>query len=123
LRCAIAERCAISGDARMVQRLIANLIDNALKYTPAGGSVDIAVSPNAGGGTVITVQDTGIGISPEDLPRIFERFYRCDQSRSVAGTGLGLSLARAIARAHGGEITVTSRPGAGSVFRVTLPGS
>jgi signal transduction histidine kinase len=113
----------ISGDARMVQRLIANLIDNALKYTPTSGSVDVAVFQGTGDGAVITVQDTGIGISVEDLPRIFERFYRCDQSRSVAGTGLGLSLARAIARAHGGEITVTSQPGKGSVFTVTLPGA
>jgi heavy metal sensor kinase len=123
LHCSVAERCAISGDARMAQRLIANLIDNALKYTPASGSVDVAVFQGTDGGAVITVQDTGIGISVEDLPRIFERFYRCDQSRSVAGTGLGLSLARAIARAHGGEITVTSQLGKGSVFTVTLPGA
>ena len=74
-----------------------------------------------GGSVAITVQDTGIGISAADLPRIFERFYRCDQSRSVAGTGLGLSLARAIARAHGGDISVSSRPGEGATFSVTLP--
>jgi len=69
----------------------------------------------------IAVQDTGIGISARDLPRIFERFYRCDQSRSRAGVGLGLSLARAIARAHGGDIAVASMPERGSTFTVTLP--
>ena len=120
LRCSVPERCVITGDNRMVQRLIANLLDNALKYTPAGGSVEVTVFQNAAG-AVLTVKDTGSGISAGDLPRIFERFYRCDQSRSVAGTGLGLSLARAIARAHGGEITVESRPGEGSAFIVTLP--
>ena len=71
--------------------------------------------------TVISISDTGIGISSSDLPRIFERFYRCDQSRSRSGTGLGLSLARAIARAHGGDITVVSAPDQGSTFTVDLP--
>jgi heavy metal sensor kinase len=120
LRCTVPEPCGIVGDHRMIQRLIANLLDNAVKYTPAGGQVEVTVS-REGGGAVVTVSDTGIGISPADLPRIFDRFYRCDRSRSVAGTGLGLSLARTIARAHGGEITVASRPGEGSVFTVTLP--
>ena len=72
---------------------------------------------------VISVKDTGIGISSSDLPRIFERFYRCDQSRSQAGIGLGLSLARAIARVHGGDITATSTLNQGSTFTVTLPKS
>lgn len=121
LRCAVPEQCRITGDHRMIQRLIANLLDNALKYTPAGGSVDLSVIRTGDGGVTVTLRDTGIGISPADLPRIFDRFYRCDRSRSVAGTGLGLSLARTIARAHGGEITATSEPGKGSVFTVTLP--
>jgi heavy metal sensor kinase len=121
LTCSVPETCPVTGDHRMLQRLIANLLDNALKYTPAGGSVELTVFQNAGS-AALTVRDTGSGISVGDLPRIFERFYRCDQSRSVAGTGLGLSLARAIARAHGGEITVESRPGRGSAFTVTLPG-
>jgi signal transduction histidine kinase len=68
----------------------------------------------------ITVMDTGIGIDVEALPHIFDRFYRCDQSRSQTGVGLGLSLARAIARAHGGDVIVTSRPGSGSTFTITL---
>jgi signal transduction histidine kinase len=69
----------------------------------------------------ISVADTGIGISAQDLPRIFSRFYRCDPSRSAPGAGLGLSLARAIARAHGGDIAVASRPAEGSTFTVMLP--
>jgi len=116
----LPESLAIDGDPRMLQRLLANLLDNAVKYTPAGGSVTVGLE-DRGKQVGITVQDTGIGIAAADLPRIFERFYRCDQSRSVAGTGLGLSLARAIARAHGGEVTAESRPGAGSRFTVTLP--
>jgi signal transduction histidine kinase len=120
LACSVPETCPVTGDHRMLRRLIANLLDNALKYTQAGGSVELTVFQNAGS-AALTVRDTGSGISAGDLPRIFERFYRCDQSRSVAGTGLGLSLARAIARAHGGEITVESRPGRGSAFTVTLP--
>jgi signal transduction histidine kinase len=105
----------------MIQRLLSNLLDNAVKYTPAGGSVKVALSQTAGRGTTLVVRDTGSGISADDLPRIFERFYRGDRSRSESGAGLGLSLARAIARAHGGDIAVESRVHEGSVFAVTLP--
>ena len=105
----------------MIQRMLANLLDNAIKYTPSGGTVTVSVSENEKKDLVATVRDTGIGISESDLPRIFERFYRCDQSRSKPGIGLGLSLARAIARAHQGEITVTSRLNQGSTFTITLP--
>ena len=107
----------------MIQRMFANLLDNAIKYTPAGGTVSVSVSENEKKDLVATVKDTGIGIAESDLPRIFDRFYRCDQSRSKPGIGLGLSLARAIARAHHGEITVTSRPNEGSTFTITLPKS
>ena len=86
----------------MIQRMLSNLLDNAIKYTPSGGSVTVSLEEQSGT-PGISVKDTGIGISAERLPRIFERFYRCDQSRSQAGIGLGLSLARAIARAHGGR--------------------
>lgn len=116
----LPEALAMDGDPRMLRRLLANLLDNAVKYTPAGGRVSVGLTAREGVAEV-TVADTGSGIGAADLPRIFERFYRCDQSRSVAGTGLGLSLARAIARAHGGEIAAASRPGAGSRFTVTLP--
>jgi heavy metal sensor kinase len=121
LACAVPEECFVQGDARMLQRMLANLLDNAIKYTPAGGRIETSIRKDANGGVVLTVKDTGIGIAPEDLPHIFERFYRGDQSRSESGTGLGLSLARAIARAHGGDITVTSTPREGSVFTVTIP--
>jgi signal transduction histidine kinase len=123
LTCNVPERCVIAVDARMIQRLLSNLLDNAIKYTSAGGRVDVSLSQVEGWGATLTVKDTGIGISAGDLPRIFERFYRGDQSRSKAGTGLGLSLARAIARAHGGDITVESRRHEGSLFAVTLPSS
>ena len=106
----------------MIQRLLSNLLDNAIKYTPSGGSVTVSLEEQEEN-LVIIVKDTGIGISPSDLPRIFERFYRCDQSRSLEGIGLGLSLARAIARAHGGDIMAVSEPNAGSTFRVILPKS
>ena len=111
---------SISGDNRLIQRMIANLLDNAIKYTPAGGSIEMTVN-TVNDAATITVKDTGVGISEKDIPRIFERFYRCDPSRSEAGIGLGLSFARAIARAHGGDITVTSQPAQGSTFTIILP--
>jgi heavy metal sensor kinase len=120
LSCSAPAVINISGDARMMQRLLANLLDNAIKYTPSEGTVTVAITENATQ-VFISFKDTGCGISPDDLPRIFERFYRCDQSRSQAGIGLGLSLARAIARAHGGDITAESIPNQGSTFIVTLP--
>lgn len=89
------------------------------EYTPSGCAVTVSLGEKDEY-RVISVADTGIGISPGDLPRIFERFYRCDQSRSQEGIGLGLSLARAIARAHGGDITASSLPNQGSTFTVTL---
>jgi len=111
----------VLGDQRLIQRMIANLIDNAIKYTADGGKISVAIHEQNNHFVAITVKDTGIGISDQDLPRIFERFYRCDPSRSKAGIGLGLSFARAVARAHGGDITVTSRPDQGSTFIATLP--
>jgi signal transduction histidine kinase len=121
LSCIVPDNMRLSGDSRMIQRMLANLLDNAIKYTPPGGRVDISASTTAAGQVVISVADTGIGIAANDQPRVFERFYRGDQSRSASGIGLGLSLARAIARAHGGDITVKSAPGAGSTFTAALP--
>ena len=121
LVCTVPENYHIEGDVRMIQRMIANLLDNAIKYTPQGGSVRIAVHPDAEKNVVVSVRDSGIGIHAKDLDHIFERFYRCDQSRSEAGIGLGLSLAKTIARAHGGDITAVSNPGTGSTFTVFLP--
>jgi signal transduction histidine kinase len=120
VRCNQPDGIHLNGNTPMIQRMFSNLLDNAIKYTPPGGMVDINVSESQSQ-VVVAVKDTGVGISAHDLPHIYERFYRCDQSRSLAGIGLGLSLARAIARAHGGDITVVSTPNEGSTFTVTLP--
>ncbi len=122
LSCGAPGGIRMVGDASMIQRMLSNLLDNAIKYTPSGGTVTVSLSEKDAQ-VWLSVKDTGCGISPSDLPRIFERFYRCDQSRSKPGIGLGLSLARAIARAHGGDITATSIPSQGSTFTITLPKS
>jgi signal transduction histidine kinase len=112
----------VNGDAQSLRRLVLILIDNAVKYTPHGGSVSLTIR-STGDHAEIEVLDTGIGISEADLPHIFERFYRADKARSrdQGGTGLGLSIGRWIARAHGGEIRVESSVGVGSSFMVSLP--
>jgi len=122
LHCDTPERISFYGDVSILQRMLSNLLDNSIKYTQPGGEVKVVVAENEKHGVLISVSDTGIGVTAPELPRIFERFYRGDRSRSQTGTGLGLSLARAIARAHGGDITVTSAPGQGSTFTVSLPG-
>jgi signal transduction histidine kinase len=138
------------GDEPRLRQLLLNLVDNAVKYTPQGGRVTLALRqagegpneralpqsqvspdppipsspvPSASGWAEIVVNDTGVGIPPEALPRIFERFYRVDDARSreAGGTGLGLCIARTIAEAHGGRIEVESEPGVGSTFTVRLP--
>ncbi len=120
LTAVLPSECVVQGESRKLQRLLANLLDNALKYTPYEGAVTVSlVAQN--GQVVLSVQDTGIGISPRDLPYVFNRFYRCDRSRGQDGTGLGLSLVKAIVRAHGGQVTVASQPDTGSVFTVTFP--
>ena len=121
LTCNILSNFKMLGDNRLIQRMIANLLDNAIKYTPAAGRIDVTLNAEDHQAVTLTVKDTGIGISEEDRARIFERFYRCDPSRSEAGIGLGLSFARAIARAHGGDITVASKVDQGSVFTISLP--
>jgi heavy metal sensor kinase len=113
------ERLEMAGDVRLIQRMLGNLLDNAIKYTPEGGAVDVAACANPDHSISIVVKDSGIGISDKDLPHIFERFYRGDPSRSLAGAGLGLSFTRAVAHAHGGDVTVRSSP-AGSTFTVTF---
>ncbi|MBN2569606.1 MAG: HAMP domain-containing protein [Deltaproteobacteria bacterium] len=111
---------SFTGDVGKIQRMISNLIDNAIKYTSGGGSVRVSLEGDHDGRIRLRVRDDGVGIDEKNLPHIFERFYRCDHSRSEEGTGLGLSLARAIARAHGGDITAESRTSEGSTFTVTL---
>lgn len=110
----------VPGDAARLQRVVSNLLDNALKYTPPGESVVLTVSSTPSG-VLISVADTGVGISGKDLPHIFERFYRADPGRSLPGNGLGLSLVHALVGLHGGEIRAESAPGKGSTFTVWLP--
>ena len=110
------------GDARLLRRLISNLLDNAIRYTPSGGQVEVRLE-TAAAEARLTIADTGIGIPAESLDEIFERFYRVDKSRSRAegGFGLGLSIVKWITDAHRGRIEVVSKPGHGSVFTVLLP--
>jgi heavy metal sensor kinase len=114
--------CLMLGDSQRLRRLMLILIDNAIKYTPAGGVVSVTMTADAAA-AVIEVRDTGVGIPQDSIPRIFERFFRVssDRSRSSGGAGLGLSIAQWIATAHRGAITVESSVGEGSVFRVRLP--
>ena len=113
------DHCIVRADRSRVQRIVGNLLDNALKFTGAGGTVTLRVTAD-GNWVTLDVQDTGIGVQPVQLPRIFERFFRGDGSRSGLGNGLGLSLARAFARAHGGDLTAVSTLGKGSVFTLRL---
>ncbi len=111
-----------AGDEFGFRQVLTNLLDNALKYTSEGGDVTISIEA-AGGFLQVNVADTGIGISPSDIPRIFERFYRVDKARSreAGGTGLGLSIVKHIVQAHGGRVWVESELGSGSVFSFTIP--
>lgn len=116
----LPEKLPVTTERRKLQRVVSNLLDNAIKYTDEGGSVRIAAASD-GKDVRIILEDTGIGISEADLPHIFERFYRCDRSRSQGGGGLGLSLARALTRSMQGSIEAESTPGRGSRFTVILP--
>ncbi len=112
----------VDGDPRRLEQVAVNLLSNALRYTDAGGSVLVTAGPD-GDRAELEVRDTGIGIAPEDLPRVFTRFWRGEKSRSreTGGAGIGLSIVKELVQAHGGEVTVESVPGEGSVFRVSLP--
>ncbi len=113
---------SVHADGSRLRRLLANLVSNALRYTPSGGRIVLSVRED-GPWAILAVEDTGGGIPAEALPHIFERFYRVDRSRSRSegGTGLGLSISQAIARAHGGRIDVESEVGRGTTFLVRLP--
>ena len=117
------DECApIQGDETWLKQLLLNLLDNAIHHTPLGGRVTLSLRA-APGGAVVQITDTGAGIAPEHLPRIFERFYRADEARSRAtgGAGLGLAICRWIASAHGGTLVIESEPGVGTSVRVWLP--
>jgi two-component system, OmpR family, sensor kinase len=111
-------------DRHRIREMLLNMVTNAIKYTPQGGTIALTLEEDADGVT-FTVRDSGIGIAAGDLPHIFERFWRADQARSRTGarpgTGLGLAITKWVAEAHGGTITVQSRPGRGSIFTVRLP--
>ena len=116
---------AVPGNADALERLLRNLLENAIKYNRAGGRVLVRLR-RRGEHAVLEVTDTGIGIPPEALPRVFERFYRVDPSRArqqggIGSTGLGLAIVKHVAQSHGGRVEVESEPGRGSTFRVTLP--
>jgi signal transduction histidine kinase len=109
----------VSGDRVRLEQAAANLIDNAVKYTPREGRVTVWTG-REGSRAVLRVSDTGPGIPADEQPRVFDRLFRGDRSRAERGLGLGLSLVKAIAEAHGGSIAVESEPGAGAVFTLTL---
>jgi signal transduction histidine kinase len=120
------EPLTVEGDAPRLRQLLLNLVENAIKYTTVGGTVELSLVSEQGN-AVVTVKDTGMGIAAADLPFIFERFWRADRSRSRGsgrgGTGLGLAISQYIAQAHGGTLTAQSRLGRGSTFTLTLPGA
>jgi two-component system, OmpR family, phosphate regulon sensor histidine kinase PhoR len=120
----------VAADSKQIARVLVNLVHNAIKFTPSGGSVMVGTLLQPGGRSQrFFVRDTGVGIRPEELPRIFERFYKADRARSKAdfigpgggGSGLGLAIARHVVEAHGGRIKAESTPGSGSTFTFTLP--
>jgi two-component system phosphate regulon sensor histidine kinase PhoR len=120
----------VAADSKQISRALVNLVHNAIKFTPSGGRITIGTAPEAGKAVQrFFVRDTGVGIPPEELPRVFERFYKTSRSRSKTdfigpgggGTGLGLAIAQQVVEAHGGHISATSTPGQGSVFTFTLP--
>lgn len=117
-----AQNTTINGDKDMIKQLMRILLDNAIKYTPAGGSITLGVKKE-GRNCVLTVSDTGAGISADELTKVFERFYRCDDARrsQTSGHGLGLSIARIIVSAHKGKLKVRSKVGVGTTFSVLLP--
>ena len=110
----------VSGDRVSLERAIVNLINNAIKFTPEGGAVRVLAGQD-GAGVTIEVADNGAGIEPQDLPRVFERFYKADRARRAGGTGLGLAVVKHTAEAHGGRVEAESRLGEGSTFRIWLP--
>jgi signal transduction histidine kinase len=116
-----AEACEVTADAAKVHDIVRNLVENASKYSPDGAEVRVAAvrQDNA---LTLTVADSGPGIPPADLSRVFERFYQVDKSRATGGTGLGLAIVKHLVDLHGGTVTAANRPEGGAVFTVRLPG-
>jgi len=120
LAVSVPDNLVVRADRDRLRQALANLVDNAVKYTPTGGRVDVEAR-QVNGTVSISVKDTGAGIPEHEIPRIWDRLYRGDQSRTTRGLGLGLSLVRASVEAQGGTVTVDSQPGRGSTFTITLP--
>jgi len=122
IRCQSPDKVIVQGDRARVKQVIVNLLDNAVKFTPAGGRIDVSVI-RSNGKAVLEVADNGIGISSEALPHLFERFYRVDKARSreLGGAGLGLSIVKSICTAHHGTVEAQSKEGEGTRFIVALP--
>ena len=122
LRSKAPQLALMHGNPILLAELLNNLIDNALRYTPQGGSIALSAATE-GRWVRLDVADTGAGIAPEDLPLVFERFYRADRARhrDAGHSGLGLAIARQLVEAHGGTLSATSQLGQGSVFTVRLP--
>jgi signal transduction histidine kinase len=117
---------ALCGDADQLRRVLLNIVENALKFTPPGGRVELRGANENQGWVTLEIQDTGSGIPPEALPHVFERFYRADPSRTrqswqIGGSGLGLSIARELVEAHGGTITICSSVGQGTTVTLHIP--
>jgi two-component system sensor histidine kinase BaeS len=122
LRDELAREAVVVGDPARLTQVLDNLLTNALRYTDRGGAVTVAVG-NDGDGVTVDVSDTGIGIAAEDLPHVFDRFWRADRSRSRAtgGSGVGLAVVQRLIAAHGGRIEVDSQAGRGTSFHIWLP--
>jgi len=120
LRASVPRDIGVFVDRARFRQVVANLLDNAVKYTPAGGRVEVEAGA-VGGRVELRVRDTGVGITAADQPRVWDRLYRGDASRRERGLGLGLSLVKAIVEAHGGRVALESAPGRGSLFSVVLP--
>jgi signal transduction histidine kinase len=120
LRIDCPEDLRVRADRSRIGQVVANLVDNAIKYTPSGGTVEL-LARRDGPEVLLTVSDTGIGIPPGDIHRVWDRLFRGDESRSERGLGLGLSLVKAIVQAHNGRVSLESDPGRGSRFRLWLP--
>jgi signal transduction histidine kinase len=115
----LADDLIVRGDRQQLERALTNLVENALKFTPAGGHVQVGARAADGGGVELWVQDNGIGIAPAEQTAIFRRFYR-GQNATNGGSGLGLAIVQSIVQAHGGRVLVTSQEGEGSRFVLTL---
>ncbi len=113
-------RATVRGDKDRLHQVVTNLLTNAIKFTPVGGSITLSVRSSDGSGTII-VQDTGRGIPREDIPHVFERFWRGPGARNTTGSGVGLAVVQELVAAHGGQVTVKSEEGHGACFVVTIP--